>query len=277
MKLRISLVDYLNSAPLGWYFLHGPRREHFEVVPSSPARCADDLAAGTVDVGLIPSIEYQRIAGLTVIPGIAVAAAGPVRSVLLVRPKSRPAIRTVALDTSSRTSAVLLELLLRGWFGIVPELIPHSPDLDAMLSRCDAALLIGDAALRLQPEGFEIVDLAATWVAWQQRPFVFAFWACRPGLEADVRGLVEEFHEAKAWGLGAREEIVAAYARRLALDPAFLRRYLQENIDYQLSASHVEGLETFYRLAYESRLIERLERVRFLPSAVEISGVSVPS
>lgn len=253
MKLRISLVDYLNSAPLGWYFLHGPARERFEVVPSSPARCADDLAAGVVDVGLIPSIEYQRIAGLTVIPGIAVAAAGPVRSVLLVRPKSRPAIRSVALDTSSRTSAVLLELVLRGRFGIEPDLVPHPPDLDAMLARCDAALLIGDAALRLQPEELEIVDLAETWVAWQQRPFVFAFWACRPVVNiGEMRGVLNRSLEE---GLMNIDRIAAEEAPGSGLPVETIASYLRQNIQFRMGPAEADSLRVFYRMCREQGLL----------------------
>jgi predicted solute-binding protein len=268
MKLRISLVDYLNAAPLGWSFLHGPLRGRFEVVPSSPASCADQLARAEVDIGLIPSIEYQRIPDLEVIPGIAIAATSAVRSVLVVRPKGLT-IRSVALDTSSRTSAVLVELLLRQRFGLAPELVPHAPDLDAMLRRCDAALLIGDAALRLSPDEFEIMDLAEAWIAWQRRPFVFAFWACRQGLDVPPEELVGAFHEAKAWGLGARDEIAAVYSKRLGLAPGFLRAYLESNIDYELGAPHLEGLERFYALAAAAGLIPEVRRLRLLGSRVE--------
>ncbi|MEJ2110433.1 MAG: menaquinone biosynthesis protein, partial [Acidobacteriota bacterium] len=143
-KIRISLVHYLNSAPLGWAFLHGPMRNLFEVIPSSPARCADQLSSGEVEIGLIPSIEYARIPSLRILPGMAIASLAEVRSILLVRPRDKQSIRSVALDTTSRTSVVLTKLLLEDVMGIQPEFVPHSPDLDSMLKRCDAALLIGD-------------------------------------------------------------------------------------------------------------------------------------
>ena len=145
LKIRISLVDYLNSAPLGWSFLHGPLKGEYEVVLSSPARCAEQLAAGEADIGLIPSIEYQRIPELQIIPGIAVAAVNKVRSVLMVRPRNKRELRSLALDTSSRTSVALIRLLLEFRLGLKPVLVPHPPDLAAMLRACDAALLIGDA------------------------------------------------------------------------------------------------------------------------------------
>ena len=139
MKIRISLVHYLNSAPLGWAFLHGPFRDKFEVLPSSPAMCADQLAGGEVDIGLIPSIEYQRIPDLRVIPGISIASLGEVRSILLIKPKGKQLIRSVALDTSSRTSVALAMILLQAKMGLHPEYVPHPPDPSAMLTRSDAA------------------------------------------------------------------------------------------------------------------------------------------
>ena len=263
MKIRIALVDYLNSAPLGWFFLHGPQREQFDVIPATPARCADQLARGEVHAGIIPSIEYQRIPNLRVVPGVAVASSGRVRSVVMVRHKDRE-IRSVAVDTSSRTSAVLLRILLAERFGVDPEFVPHAPDPDKMLKSHDAALVIGDAALRLVPGRYDVVDLAEAWIAWQKKPFVFAFWACveAPGLPADIASV---FQEAKDWGLARRNEVAEDYGRRLGLPTDFLMRYLRENIDYRLQEDHKEGLELFYALAFERGLIPALNPVRFLP------------
>ena len=135
MKIRISLVHFLNSAPLGWAFLHGPFRGQFDVVPASPAKCADQLAEGAADIGLIPSIEYQRMPNLQILPGISIASTGKVRSILMVKPKGKRAIRSVALDTSSRTSIALTKVLLQRKMGINPEYVPSSPDLAAMLQK----------------------------------------------------------------------------------------------------------------------------------------------
>ena len=128
MKIRISLVHYLNAAPLGWAFLHGPFSDGFEVIPSSPADCADQLAKGQADIGLIPSIEYQRIPDLRIIPGISISSLDAVRSILLIRSKGTDRIRSVAMDTCSRTSVTLARILLEQKLGIHPEYVSHPPN-----------------------------------------------------------------------------------------------------------------------------------------------------
>ncbi len=262
MKIRISLVDYLNSAPLGWAFLHGPFREGFEVIPSSPAKCAEQLSKGEVDIGLIPSIEYQRISNLRIFPDIAIAASGEVRSILLVKPREKPTIESVALDANSRTSVALTTVLLQTRREIHPKFVPCRPDLDEMLRLCDAALLIGDAALRVPLDKYDATDLAQEWVQWQKKPFVFAFWACRndAALSADLGSV---FLEAKDWGLKRRQEIASIYAGLLNLPTSFLESYLVHNIDYDMGPKHIEGLEKFYHLARRESLIPEIQPLRF--------------
>ncbi len=263
MKIRISLVHYLNSAPLGWAFLHGPFRGMFEVVPSSPANCADQLASGEVDIGLIPSIEYQLISRVQIVPEISISSLREVRSILLIRPKKKPSIHSVALDTSSRTSVALVRILLEAKLGVHPNFVPCPPDLDLMLSRCDAALLIGDAALKVPLESYDTNDLAAEWVEWQQMPFVCAFWACRPDA-AISQDLNSVFLEAKEWGLKRRSEIARVYAESLALPAPFLEDYLIRNIDYELGSEHIKGLKKFYQLANQQKLISEIRPLQFV-------------
>ncbi len=263
MKIRISLVHYLNSAPLGWAFLHGPFREQFEVLPSSPSLCAEQLSKGEVDIGLIPSIEYERIPNLQIIPGISIASMAAVRSILLIQRKGISTIRSVALDTSSRTSVALTKIMLHANMGIRPEFVSYPPDVVSMLDHCDAALLIGDAALKIRLEEYKTTDLAEKWVQWQQSPFVFAFWACRS--DADLPAdLVFIFQEAKKWGLERRDEIASAFSRSLNLPQAFLEKYLRQNIDYDLGMRHINGLERFYRLAEQEDLIPKFREPQFL-------------
>jgi chorismate dehydratase len=269
MKIRISLVKYLNSAPLGWAFLHGPFRKHFEVIPSFPAVCADQLSKGEVDIGLIPSIEYQRISDLQIIPGISISSLASVRSLLSIRQKGAAAIHSVALDSTSRTSVALMKILLQAKMGLRPQYVPHPPDPFAMLKRCDTALLIGDSALKVNLDDYETMDLAESWVEWQKKPFVCALWACRTGvgLPAD---LISIFQEAKDWGLRRRDEIALAFSESLSLPVRFLEDYLRTNIDYDLGPEHIEGLQRFYELARQQHLIPGLQALRFVsqPNAV---------
>jgi chorismate dehydratase len=261
--IRLSLVDYLNSAPLGWSFLRGPLKGRVTVVPAVPSKCADQLSSGEVDAGLIPAIEYQRIPDLEVVPGIGIASTRSVRSVLLVSRRGAR-IRRVALDTSSRTSVALVRILLQLRMKLDPEYVPQSPDLQRMLDDCDAALIIGDAALRVPLDEYDVVDLAEAWIDWQGLPFVFAFWACRLPRE-ESSGLAAMLHEAKEWGVSRRCEIAAVWAGRIGLPEAFLLDYLQRNIDYDLSEAHVRGLEKFYALAAQTGLLADVRPVRFTP------------
>jgi chorismate dehydratase len=264
-KIRVSLVHYLNSVPLGWAFLNGPFRDSFEMIPSSPARCADQLKNGEADIGLIPSIEYQRIPHLRIVPGIAIASLASVRSILLVKPPGKRAIESVAMDTTSRSSVVLTKILLDEVMGIRPEFVPHAPELDGMLRKCDAALLIGDAALGVDLNKYDTTDLSEIWVRWQKKPFVFAFWACRTDVSLPG-GLVEKFLKAKQWGLERRPEIARVYSARLGLPEDFLLSYLTDNINYDLGPEHMRGLEEYYRLAEKAGLIPNIRPLRFLQS-----------
>jgi chorismate dehydratase len=262
MKIRVSLVHYLNSAPLGWAFIHGPFRDEFDVFPASPALCADQLSKGTVDIGLIPSIEYQRIPGLRIVPDVSISSLAEVRSILLVKPRGKKEIKSVALDSSSRTSVALTKILLYKKLNIHPEFVPYPPDLNLMLGKCDAALIIGDPALGVALADYETMDLAGEWVQWQKKPFVCAFWASRPDFSVSEK-LISVFLEAKAWGLERRAEIAAVYAKSLNLPARFLEKYLEENINFEMSSSHIQGVETFYQLAREMNLIPALEPLRF--------------
>ena len=263
MAIKISLVHFLNSAPLGWGFLHGPYQNDFDVVPSTPSVCADRLARGEADIGLIPSVEYQRIPNLAIIPGISISSLKKVRSLLLIKPKGSNTIRSVAIDTSSRTSAALTRILLFETMGIQPEFVPHPPNPEKMLSICDAALLIGDPALQINIDDYDTVDLVEEWTQWQKKPFVCAVWACRKSV-ASHPGLLEAFHAAKEWGLQRFPEIARRYAESLNLSDRFLEDYLRYNINFDLDFEHVEGLHEFYQLAKKHGLIPSLRPLEFI-------------
>lgn len=246
-RLRVGIVDYLNSRPLAWDFLSGALAERYDAFYDPPARVADMLASGAIDIGLIPSIEYQRIPDLLAIPGTCVASDSAVRSVLLVSNVPFSEIGTLALDKNSRTSATLVRIVLKELFGAEPASAPTDPDLETMLAENDAALIIGDPALRIPMEEGRVLDLATAWRQLTGLPFVFAFWAVRssairPGLEADFMASAE--HGRKNLGILAHEA-----GRELALSERYLLGYLEDNLSFDLGEPEIAGLEEFYRRA----------------------------
>ena len=223
------------------------------------------LAAREVDVGLIPTIEYQRIAGLVVVPGVCVAARTAVRSVLLVSKVPFPEIRRLALDQNSRTSVALVTILLRELYGCSPEAWPAAPRLERMLEEADAALVIGDPALRIPGDRVGVLDLATAWRELTGRPFVFAFWAAhreigQPLLETDFRASL-------AHGVEHLSEIADRTASQLDLDRRDLVTYLEDNLSFDLGREEIAGVEEFYRRAHGHGLIPALRPLRFAAPA----------
>ncbi len=263
-KLKLSIVGYLNALPLSWGFIQNQPRSVFELDFSPPALCADKIAAGSVDIGLIPAIEYQRIPDLRIIPHLAVAAKRRVRSVLLVSKVPLPRVESIALDRSSRTSVVLLRILLRIRFQLNPRLYFHEPALTAMLLHHDAALLIGDAALTADLSGLHRYDLSEAWREETGRPFVFAFWACRAGSNLDD---CSPFEESYRYGKSRMDDIVHQQSRQLGLPSEQVFSYLTRCIDYSLDRENVAGLLLFYQLARELGLTTQLKGLEFVQAS----------
>jgi chorismate dehydratase len=220
------------------------------------------LAEGLVDGALIPSIEYHRIPGLSLARGVCVAARRAVRSVLLISRVPIGRIRSVALDEQSRTSAALVRILLERFHGVSARYAQAAPDLGSMLAGHDAALLIGDPAMRVDTSGLEVYDLARLWRDQTGLPFVFAVWAVRP---ERVAGSGLDFRAAVREGLAAAPDIAARFSTALGVDQASLLDYLTSSIHYELDAESLEGLELFYRLAAEAGHVAALEPLRFWP------------
>src|SRR5271156_1124164 len=148
-KLRVSIVEYLNAAPLVWGFTDGPLAGKYDLSFTVPSQCAEELRRGDADLGIIPSIEYQRIDGVVALPGMAIASKREVRSLLVVAKKPIEMAKRIALDTSSRATAGLVRILAKEHWGIQPEFVDAAPDAAEMLKEADAALVIGDPALRI--------------------------------------------------------------------------------------------------------------------------------
>ncbi len=303
--LRIAAIDFLNPAPLMWSFEHPPDAprlaEHYAIEKMSPARCAQRLADGQADLGLIPIAAYQAIPGLAIVPGCTIASLGAIRSILLVLRAgpgrgdrsvalgSQPdrlspevlacleRVQSIALDTASRTSALYTRILFRKYWQREPSLLPHVAALDPMLQAADAALLIGDPAL------FALEDRAARETrtgerliyldlgdAWQQQtglPWVSAVWAARTAsvTEAEVaRRVVRDLQASRDGGLAHLPELAAEWSRRLGLPLPTVTTYLGQNIHYVLDPPCLAGMARFYEDAVECGWLEQPPQLNFL-------------
>ena len=198
-RLRLGAVAYLNARPL----VHGldKRQDVFALRFDPPSCCAVLLHEDAIDVGMIPAIEYCRGPEYRIVPGMAIISKRTVASVALFTKVPVAEIRTIAADTSSRTSNALLRILCAERFGIQPEFQPMAPDPDAMFAACDAALIIGDPALYLDPAeaGVEKIDLGEHWTDMTGLPFVWAFWAGRPGVVAPAAVRARNFWVTSPW------------------------------------------------------------------------------
>jgi len=263
---RISIIDYLNAAPLNYGFKHGLGYEHFHLKFQVPSLCANQLKADEVDAGLISSIEYLRIPRLKIVPGLCIASPKRVRSVVILSKVAPEAIRTLALDTSSRTSVVLAQILLRERYGVAPEVVNMAPDQGEMLARCDAALLIGDVAMRTRREGLIVMDLAEEWHDWTALPFVFALWLVRQdAAHLDVPGGVGPFfHRSLEQGRENLPTIVDEAWRTIGWTKPELREYLTENITYHLGEAERESLALFFEKAVANGFAPENKPLAFL-------------
>jgi chorismate dehydratase len=264
MKLKVSFIDYLNSVPLGWGFLQGPDQDAFDLLFDVPSECARHLSTGEADIGLIPVIEYQRTPDLLVLPDIAIASKREVKSVLFVSKVPLTEVRNVAVDTSSRTSVALLKILLYKFHGLDSITFQEeSPDPDKMLELYDAALIIGNPALKVAQGGLHIHDLAREWNQFTGLPFVFAFWSVRA--EVNLGTQQEIFYRSRDLGLKEVDSIARLYSKKLAVPEQEIRTYILENLNYSLDEANLRGLEAFYEAAAELGLISSPRPLKFYP------------
>jgi chorismate dehydratase len=267
--VRLGAVSYLNTRPLVYGLDARPDVAlRFDV----PARCADLVEAGEVDLGLVPIIEYARHADdYAVVPDVSIASMGAVDSVALFTRQPIERVRTIALDVSSRTSAGLVRLLCARHWRIEPAFVPAAPDIRAMLASADAALLIGDPALFLDPATVdaEKIDLGLAWQALTGLPFVWAVWAGRTGAASPE--VCRLLYETRLRGVA---NIDAIARRERPDDPpgqALVARYLRETITYGLDGALLDGARAYFEGLAAEGLIARAPRLRLFaghPGAV---------
>ena len=288
-KLRISIVEYLNTAPLVWGFTDGPLAGKYDLSFTMPSKCADALRDGEVDVAIMPAIEYQRMDGVVALPGMAIAAKGEVRSILVVAKKPIDRVRSMALDISSRSSVALVRLLAAEDWHITPEFIDAEPNPVEMLGNADAALIIGDPALRIAvkldylfgkkpPEGaccqgdadelpvpgypaLFVYDVAFQWREMTGKPCVLAIWAGRK--DKITPEIVADFESSKQFGLERISEIAEAASVKLDLPAPTLEAYLRDNIDFSLDEENLAGLNLYFEKCARAGLISHARPLEF--------------
>ena len=269
-RLRIAAIGFLNPAPLMWDFEHppldAPLASKYQIDRMSPSECADRLAAGTADIGLIPIAALATNPGLRILPGCTIASRGRVRSLLLVRRANQPlaALRSVAADTASRTTVAYARILFHKWGNPSVPFLPMTADLDSMLDKADAAIVIGDPALlaleersnRFERTGEELVyhDLAQEWQSLTGLPFVSAIWAATSAVPQD--GSIEnDFIQSRIHGLENIEALVAEWSAKFPIPESTIRTYLTTNIHYVLDEECIEGMRGFFHLAAETGVL----------------------
>jgi chorismate dehydratase len=250
-ELRIGAVSYLNSRPLIQDL--GQLAPAARVTIDLPSRLADDLVAGRLDVGLLPSIEYFRIRGCTIVSDACIACRGPVRSVKLYCRVPIARVKSLALDIGSRTSAALTRILLCEQFGIAPQVTLLPIGAAANETAADAVLLIGDRGMLPPDERFAVVwDLGEEWYRWAGLPFVFAMWIARP--QVSLNGISRILGEARDRGAARVAEIARQAAPELGLPEFDCLAYLRDNLAFHFGPGEREGLSLFYKLAVKHRL-----------------------
>jgi chorismate dehydratase len=271
-RLRVAAINFLNPAPLMWDFEHPPLQAslalRYQIDRMSPSECAARLASGTADIGLIPIAALATTPGLRILPGCTIASKGRVRSLLLVRRATQrlQALRSVAADMASRTTLAHARILFRHWGNPDIPFLPAVADLDSMLQRADAAILIGDPALlaleeranRFERTGEELVylDIAEEWHSLTGLPYVSAVWCCAHGATAwsslSVESVTEDFIRSRDHGLQNIDALVAEWSSRIAIPEQTIRAYLTTNIHYILDDECLEAMKLFFRMATQA-------------------------
>jgi len=246
---QLAAVSYLNTLPLIWGFEAGPQRELAHLTYDLPFRCAERTVSGEADAGLMPVIEAARLC-LPTLGDVGIACRGAVRSILLVTKVPARRIRRLAVDSASRSSVQLARIVLAEGYGCEPETVPMAANLEPMLGECDAALLIGDPALRLDPATlpYETLDLGEEWWKIARLPMVFAMWAGRVDLPESA------FRESLEYGRAHLEDYLERESAARGVGPELAREYLTRHIVYDIGPEERRGMAEYLRAVEELEL-----------------------
>ncbi|MFF8385648.1 menaquinone biosynthetic enzyme MqnA/MqnD family protein [Streptomyces kanasensis] len=255
---RVGHIQFLNCLPLYWGLARTGTLLDLELTKDTPERLSEQIVAGELDLGPVTLVEYLRHADrLVAFPDLAVGCDGPVMSCVIVSqlPLEQLDGARVALGSTSRTSVRLAQLLLAERYGVTPDYYTCPPDLGVMMQEADAAVLIGDAALRASLHdaprlGLQVHDLGRMWKEWTGLPFVFAVWAVRRDYAEREPAVVRKVHEAFLASRDLSLEEVAKVAEQAArwesFDAELLERYFT-TLDFRFGPAQMAGVREFAR------------------------------
>lgn len=260
-KLKFGVHNFLNSRPITYPLTEGLVDFPFDIIFAQPSELAEQLKTGQLDMAFIPSIEYARTENLRIVPGFSIASLGEVKTVLMFSHSEPGKIKKIALDSRSRTSVALLEILLKEYYKCAPQLFLAPSSSGKMPEGADGALLIGDEAFNINAADYNIYDLSKAWSEFTGKPFVFALLCVADGVDAD--SAVEALHKAKKAGFENLAKIVGRSALELKIPKNVCKDYLTTRIRYDLDGDDIEGLKEFFRLARKNKIIDREPELKF--------------
>jgi predicted solute-binding protein len=262
--IKLATPGSLDAKPLVFGLETGVAKHEVELVRDIPSRCALKLRNGEVRAGLVPCIEYAKHyveQSYQIIPAIAISSCGAVGSARLYFNEGLQNINTVAVDIGSITEIVLARILLSERYNVEPRFLPMNPDVKAMLSKADAALVIGDEAFFDDSGWTSKIDVGEEWQDFSELPFVYSFWVGRQNLlqEKEVGWLLQS----KEFGVQKISDIAGDAARTHNVDLALCEHYLTQSLHYDLGENELDGLREFYRLCFYYGMIDDIPDLNF--------------
>lgn len=241
-KIRVTAVSYLNTKPFIYGIFRSDLSEWIDLSLDIPSVCAQKLATGAADLSLAPVAIIPDLEESHVVSDFCIGATGPVKTVCLFSAVPVTEIKRIYLDFHSKTSATLVPLLCRDYWGIHPEFLPASEGFERRIGGDTAGLIIGDRAIGREHDFAYTYDIGEAWVNWTGLPFVFAAWVSRRPLDPDF---IHRFNEALQFGISRVPELT----KIIPAIPGFdMEAYFRKNISYELDAAKWEGLQRFLHL-----------------------------
>ena len=241
-KIRVGIVNYLNTRPLIYGLLRPPVNELIELSGDYPAKVAEQLINDEIDIGLVPVAVLQKMPEYHIVGNYCIGTEGEIASVALFSEVPLSEIRKVYLDYQSRTSVALLKYLMKESWGINPEIIQaENENYRDEIKGTTAGLVIGDRAFEQRRKSTFIYDLGSEWKAITGLPFVFAVWVSKKKLPEEF---VRIFDTANAFGLDFIDNIVAESNYSLYE----LKKYYKLHLSYHLDDQKRKGMARFLEL-----------------------------